>query len=344
MRHLVARLRTPLLTLCVVGVAGSALASYLAAERFLNTRGREMEPRHRATLSEPHNFGLNIIPFTVEAPDGTRLAAYHLSAAKKPGTATKFRRFQDRIRATAAFPVPAPGETRGTILMFHGRGAIKEDHFPIAERLCAAGFNCIAFDARCSGESGGEFATYGHLEKHDASAILNTATTRFGAGSLGPVAAFGISRGGAEALQTAAADPRITAVITVSTFSDLGQLMHEVAAQRLTHLARPLVPLVRWWCQARAGFNPADIIPLESASALACPTLFIHGAGDTYIPPHHSKALFQASPSPQKQLLLIPGATHSDALAVGGDALYHQIAAFLYQQLSLVPPPPDMVH
>lgn len=334
------RFRKPLLALTLTGLLGSALASYLAADRLLVCRGRKLQPHHHATLGESHEFGLKIIPFTVAAPDGSTLAAHYITAAKKPGTATRFRRLQQHIRATGEFPPPSSDENRGTILMFHGRGAIKEDQLPIAERLCAAGFSCITFDARSSGQSTGKFATYGHLEKHDATAILNTATAKFGHHNLAPFAAFGISRGGAEALQTAAIDPRLAAVVTVSTFSDLGQLMHEVAAHRLTHLARPLVPLVGLWCQARANFNPASICPLDSVRSLKCPAMFIHGSEDTYIAPHHSQALYDALPNPSKQLELIPGATHTDALAIGSDSLYHDISAFLYHQLRLAPSPP----
>jgi fermentation-respiration switch protein FrsA (DUF1100 family) len=46
------------------------------------------------------------------------------------------------------------------------------------------------------------------------------------------------------------------------------------------------------------------------------PVLFVHGAGDSYVPSRFSQELYQAAPEPKK-LLLVDGATHNNCMRVG---------------------------
>jgi len=76
--------------------------------------------------------------------------------------------------------------------------------------------------AGAHGESGGEACAYGFFEKEDLRRVLDTLDP-------GPIVLVGTSLGAAVALQEAAQDPRVTAVVAAETFSDLRTVATERA-------------------------------------------------------------------------------------------------------------------
>jgi hypothetical protein len=78
----------------------------------------------------------------------------------------------------------------------------------------------------------------------------------------------------------------------------------------------------------------ASLIPplyesLERAPRLRCPTLLIHGAADTLVPPQHSERLYEAITTP-KRLERIDDAEHN---TLTGFPRYHEaVLAFLDQE------------
>ena len=58
------------------------------------------------------------------------------------------------------------------------------------------------------------------------------------------------------------------------------------------------------------------------------PVLIVHGTSDHMVPSRFSEALYQAAPAPKK-LLLVDGASHSNAMIVGEEA-YRQALADLF--------------
>jgi len=59
---------------------------------------------------------------------------------------------------------------------------------------------------------------------------------------------------------------------------------------------------------------------LKKVSRLQMPMLFIHAKGDPLIPVEMGKRLFQAAPSPRKELVLVDTNVHNNAAAVYKDA------------------------
>ena len=92
----------------------------------------------------------------------------------------------------------------------------------VIDRFGRRGFDVVAYDSRAHGESAGELCTYGFFEKRDLHRVLDTV-------SPGPVVLLGTSLGAAVALQEAARDARVTAVIAAETFSDLRTIATERA-------------------------------------------------------------------------------------------------------------------
>ena len=91
-----------------------------------------------------------------------------------------------------------------------------------ALRFSARGFDVVAYDSRAHGDSGGNVCTYGFYEKRDLQRVLDVLES-------GPVIVIGSSLGAAVALQAAAEDRRITAVVAAESFSDLRTVAPERA-------------------------------------------------------------------------------------------------------------------
>ena len=145
--------------------------------------------------------------------------------------------------------------------------------------------------------------TYGFFEKHDLHRVLDTAGP-------GPIVLVGTSLGAAVALQEAAGDARVTAVVAAETFSDL----RTVATERAPFFFTSGVITRAFELAEREGRFQVDAVsPVMAAAAIKCPVLLIHGAADADTPPAHSERVLAALAGP-KRLILVPGAGHNESL------------------------------
>lgn len=130
------------------------------------------------------------------------------------------------------FPATASSETpaaKGTILLLHGSSSCKQSMLGAARMFTMAGFNCLAFDMRAHGESGGAYRTFGFYERRDCSRIFDQAEQKMG--PLGLRAVYGKSMGAAIALQAMAYDPRIRCGIAESSFATLREIARDYMEQ-----------------------------------------------------------------------------------------------------------------
>ncbi|MCB1229547.1 MAG: alpha/beta fold hydrolase [Verrucomicrobiae bacterium] len=305
------------------GIIACSGFGWIGSEKFVVPNRRALEPRHEAALKAPEEFGFELSEaYSVTAGDGIALSCRLISPAKHPGAAVKTRRMRQRLGAGTS--------VRSTVVMLHGRGGIKEDAFPVAERFVAAGFRCLIFDARAHGVSGGDFTTYGAKEVGDLRAVLDDAETRFGHETLGPFVGFGISLGAAVLLQALPEEPRLRSAVVVAPFADLPTVAQRSVAN-VIHPAMPrfLTGMVTTVGGIRAGFSPELISPVESAARIRVPVMVAHGDRDRVIPMAEGRRVFEALPENGiNRWRPVPGGRHGDVLAVGNDDLYQEMIEF----------------
>jgi uncharacterized protein len=200
-------------------------------------------------------------------------------------------------RCTASPP------SQGTIVYLHGIADNRGSSVGVIQRFRPRGFDVIAYDSRANGESGGTVCTYGFYEKRDLHAVLNTVQG-------GPIVLIGTSLGAAVALQEAAEDPRVTAVIAAETFSDLRTIATERAPVVFTP---PAIRAALAIAEQEGHFAVDDVSPERAAARINAPVLLLHGDADTATRPDHSRRVFTALKGP-KQLILVSGAHHNGAL------------------------------
>ena len=199
--------------------------------------------------------------------------------------------------------VPAEGRRRGAVVYLHGIADNRGSAAEAVRRMSRQGFDALAFDSRAHGNSGGDACTFGYFEKRDLRRVIDSLPA-------GPVIVIGASLGAAVALQAAAEDPRISAVVAAESFSDLRTVASERAPWFFTPgaIRRSFVLAERL-----AQFKVDDVSPAAAASRIRAPVLLIHGAADTETPPRHSQRIFDGLAG-SRRLLLVPGAGHNHSL------------------------------
>ena len=203
----------------------------------------------------------------------------------------------------AGWRFPARGARRGTVVYLHGIADNRGSGLSAALRLSARGFDVVAYDSRAHGASGGEICTYGFYEKRDLQRVLDVLES-------GPVIVIGSSLGGAVALQAAAEDARISAVIAAESFSDL----RTVAAERAPwFFTAKTISQALALAEKQGSFQIDAVSPRDSARRINVPVLLIHGALDHETPPDHSRRIFD-SLGGRRRLLLVEGAGHNQSL------------------------------
>jgi pimeloyl-ACP methyl ester carboxylesterase len=193
--------------------------------------------------------------------------------------------------------------SRGTVVVLHGVADNRGSSIGVADHFLARGFDVVAYDSRAHGESGGDVCTYGFYEKRDLQRVLDRLGTR-------PVVLMGFSMGAAIALQEAAEDPRVRAVVSVSSYSDL----RTAAAERAPFFASKGNIADAFKLAEDAGkFRADDVSPTAAAAHITAPTLIIHGDHDDETPPAHALRVFAALHEP-KRLIMVANGTHNHVI------------------------------
>jgi alpha-beta hydrolase superfamily lysophospholipase len=228
--------------------------------------------------------------------------------------------------------VPQKETAKGTIIYLHGVGDCKIGGVEFARAMYQHGFNVFLYDSREHGESEGYFCTYGFYEKHDLAAVITYLLSKQVV-TIGKIGVFGTSMGAAVAIQTAAIDPRIAAVVSEGSFSALRTIFVDYQKRIVKlpwHFLRNIA-LVQ--SQKIANFKARMVAPVEDIKKVHVPILLVHGEKDTFIKNEYSRKLFEAANEP-KELLIIPGAEHNNVWEIGGAMYENALCAFFEKNLS----------
>ncbi len=228
------------------------------------------------------------------------------------------------------------------VLLFHGVSDNRMGMTGQAELLLRHGYSVVMMDARAHGESGGNMATYGWLERQDTRAIV---AALYATETPHHLFALGSSLGAAIALQSAAIEPRIEGVVAESSFSDLREVTFDYAGLHWSPwlgktLFRPGTWTVISTAQKEGGFSVDDVSPQKSVMVRSFPVLLICDEADHIIPCRHTRRIFAAASGP-KELWVVPRAEHASAIGTAPDEYKKRVIAFLDNLRNSAKPPQD---
>jgi uncharacterized protein len=288
-------------------VVVSAVLLVIGPVMLLHPHRRTVEfYRKRTSILHPSDLGLPSEELTVKSPEGLALRAWWIPASQPP---------------------------RGTVLYLHGVSECRIVGLALARRLHDRGFNVFLYDSRRHGESDGVFCTYGFYEKHDASTVLRYLESRRDI-TLGNVGAYGTSMGAAVALQLAALDPHIKAVVAESGFATLRTVFDDYQKRMIKLPWHYLRNIVIKRSEVLAHFKANAVSPMEAVRQIHVPVFILHGTADDRIHSVYSEMVFAQANQP-KELWLIQGATHSNMAEVGGEEYYRRIVTFFERYLAV---------
>jgi len=245
-----------------------------------------------------------------------------------------------------------PANPNGSwVVLFHGVADNRMGVIGQAELLLKAGYGVVMTDARAHGASDGPIATYGWLERNDTKSIIDAllasererdaSVQRSSPFSPGDprdatpplhIFALGESMGAAIALQSAAVDPRIEAVVAEASFATLREASYDYAGLRKSPLlGKTLLAPFSWTLvyrgEWRAGFPASGVSPEKAVASRPFPVLIICDADDVALPCRHSERIYAAAAGP-KQFWKVPGAFHTAALGYHPDEFRRRVLAF----------------
>jgi alpha-beta hydrolase superfamily lysophospholipase len=235
------------------------------------------------------------------------------------------------------------------VLLFHGVADNRVGVVSQSEFLLRAGYSVVTMGMRAHGASGGPIATYGWLERNDTHAVIDALiyseirpyTTHqmsinpdlpFPARPAFHLFALGESMGAGIALQSAAADPRIEAVVAEASFANLREASYDYAGLRWSPLFgktffAPFSWTLLYRGESLAGFYAAEVSPEKSVAARAFPVFLICDEKDVALPCRHSQLIYAAARGP-KQLWVVPGAFHTAALGFQPEEFRRRVLSF----------------
>ncbi len=227
----------------------------------------------------------------------------------------------------SAYYVPAKGNPKGTVIALHGYRSNKNKYLPVIHYFTENGYDFVAMDMRAHNESEGEIATFSYLERKDVRELIDFLKIRHFLQA--PVILYGHSAGASTALFTASAMKDVRAVIAESPFAGF----EEIFPRYVKYYTG-----IGWDYGAREGgkwiFDHLNIPPdslnlLHVTSRISVPVLIIHGTNDPKIPPSHAVKIYKSLGSSHKELLQIPGGTHTNLWEKDRDQYFKNILRFL---------------
>src|SRR3954447_17312795 len=197
---------------------------------------------------------------------------------------------------------------RAVVVLVHGFTASKDDPAvgAVAERMQAAGYDVISYDARGHGSSAG-LSTMGDLERHDVAAAVEAVRD-----NKLPVVLVGASMGAIAVLRHAAEAKGLSGVVTVSAPSrwQVPRTWRSILAMGLTQTrAGRALAARRLGARISPKWTWADP-PVQLVAKIVAPIAFIHGARDRFILPTSAAELYEAAAEPRR-LEIVPGMGHA---------------------------------
>ena len=226
--------------------------------------------------------------------------------------------------------IQPPRPNGKSVILLHGITSNRTGSTPYADMFLARSYTVLVPDSREHGESGGEIATYGVLERHDVNLWVAWLRHRVP----GCTFLLGESMGAAIGLQAAAVTPDLCAIAVEAPFANFRQISYERLGRRTNTgalfwqtLGRPILEVALAYTRVRYGVYLPDADPLAAVEHCTTPTLLIAGVNDLDIPMHHAEELQEACTG-HCNLWVVPGGHHADASTFAPEEFQKRVLDF----------------
>ena len=225
-----------------------------------------------------------------------------------------------------------PSQNGAVIIMQHGYKSTRKELLNEAEMMYRHGYGVLLTTIRGHDHSEGEMITFGMNEVNDMEAWYQYLLTR---DDIDPdkIGILGNSFGGMLAIQYAAQNENIKAVVAHSAFSSLNDTV-ETSVTYFTDLpAFPFAPLIVFWAERESGFTTEDIDATQWIAQISPrPVFLMQGGADVVISPESGQRLYDAAREP-KELWFDPELGHVDFDTERADEFEKRVVGFFDRYL-----------
>lgn len=266
-------------------------------------------------------------------PDTEQYAPYKESMAQmvKAALALPYEdvwiTFDDGLRLHGKYYAGRPGAP--VQIMMHGyKSGAERDFCGGLQVAVHDGFNVLLVDQRAHGKSEGKCLTFGILERYDCRAWVNYAIERFGADT--KIFLYGVSMGAATVLMAGGLDllRNVVGIVADCGYSSPAAIIQKVIRDQ--HLpVFPVYQLIRLGGKLFSGFDLASATVTDALAHCDIPVLLIHGGDDRFVPCDMGRENYAHCASPNKHLLIVPGAGHGLSYMLDKKAYLNALESFL---------------
>lgn len=180
---------------------------------------------------------------------------------------------------------------------------------------------------RAHGESQGTYCTFGVKERKYVSSVIDKlAALRIDKN----IGVWGLSLGGAVALQSLALDKRLKFGIIESTFTDYPSVAQDYTRRILNFNLPSFANYLIKRSGEIADFDPYDAAPVNYCPDISQTVFMAHGTEDVHIDSIYMSKNFTALPyNSNNQKTFVKGATHGNLWEVGGQVYFGNVKDFL---------------
>lgn len=293
---------------CIVGKVfrAAAMVAFILSVAVVGEAGRQADrlltnavATRRVPTLTPKDFGLPYREVAVTTGDGLRLSGWYV-----------------------------PGSNGALVILQHGYKSQRGEMLHQAQILAHHGYALLISSIRGHDRSDGERISFGLKEMADMDAWFRYAQSLPGV-SPDRIGLLGNSLGGVLAIQYAAANRAVRAVVAHSAFSSLADTI-ALSVRHYTGLPPfPFAPLIRYWAEYRLGSDIAEVDATRWIGRLSPrPVLLLQGGQDRVVQPGSGERLYVAAGQP-KFLWYEPALGHAAFDSALPEVYERRVAGFL---------------
>lgn len=213
------------------------------------------------------------------------------------------------------------------VLLLHGYTGWKEELYPIAFQYVQQDYHALVPDMRCSGESEGDFIGMGWTDRLDNQLWLAEILAE---DPDAEIVLHGQSMGAACALMMSGETlpEQVCAIVSDCAYTDAYSMFAKQMKDWFGLPSFPLLDSMNLMLQLRGGYDLKKASALNAVQKTSLPVLFIHGKEDDMVPVAMAQELYEAA-SGEKELLIIPGAGHAQAMDKNPELYFDTVFRFL---------------
>lgn len=200
------------------------------------------------------------------------------------------------------------------IIAMHGwRSEWSRDFGMIADFWHGEGCSILFAEQRGQNNSGGNYITFGHLERYDCLDWINYVNENHNEGNL-PIYLAGISMGASTVLMTASLDlpENVRGILADCGFTSAHEIWKHTVNNNLHLLYGAYGYMIDEICKKKIKVDSRNITTLAALNEAKVPVAFVHGSDDRFVPVSMTYKNYKTCSSP-KELLIVPGADHGQS-------------------------------